>query len=260
MRSKFWNVAVAISALSFFLLYFPLLCFVALSGLSKDVVSGDTSWTWAGYTGLLQNTEVLNALEISLKTSALSTLSATILGTISAYVVTRFRFPGRKLMQTLTLAPMVVPEIVLGLSLLIWFVFLRFTLGQASIILAHITFTMSYVHTSVAARLTEVDRSLEEAAQDLGARPWEVFFFVVLPNLRSAILSGAMMAFTLAFDDFFIAFFTAGVGSDTLPLKIYSLTKYGLSQEINALSTLMLLSTILILVWATAARSVTQRR
>lgn len=163
-------------------------------------------------------------------------------------------------MQTLTLAPMVVPEIVLGLSLLIWFVFLRFTLGQVSIILAHVTFTMSYVHTSVAARLSEVDRSLEEAAQDLGARPWQVFLFVVLPNLRSAILSGAMMAFTLAFDDFFIAFFTAGVGSDTLPLKIYSLTKYGLSQEINALSTLMLFATIVVLVWATLAKSVTLRR
>lgn len=260
MKSRFWNIAVAVSALSFFLLYFPLLCFVVLSGLSKDAVSGNTFWTWTGYTGLLQNTEVLNALKISLRTSAFSTLAATILGTISAYSVTRFRFPGRQMMQTLTLAPMVVPEIVLGLSLLIWFVFLRFTLGQVSIILAHVTFTMSYVHTSVAARLSEVDRSLEEAAQDLGARPWQVFLFVVLPNLRSAILSGAMMAFTLAFDDFFIAFFTAGVGSDTLPLKIYSLTKYGLSQEINALSTLMLFATIVVLVWATLAKSVTLRR
>ena len=260
MRSKFWNLAIGITTLSFLLLYFPLLCFVVLSGLTKDIVSGDTGWTWSGYTGLLQNTEVLNALEISLKTSVISTIVATILGTISAYAVTRFRFPGRHLMQTLTLAPMVVPEIVLGLSLLIWFVFLRLTLGQASIILAHITFTMSYVHTSVSARLTEVDRSLEEAALDLGARPFEVFFFVVLPNLKSAILSGAMMAFTLAFDDFFIAFFTAGVGSDTLPLKIYSLTKYGLSLEINALSTLMLSATIIVLIWATFAKSMTQRR
>jgi spermidine/putrescine transport system permease protein len=136
---------------------------------------------------------------------------------------------------------------VLGLSLLIWFVLLRITLGSFSIILAHITFSVSYVIITVKARLDGFDYSLEEAAQDLGASPWQTFWRVTFPLIWPGVLSGALMAFTLSFDDFLITFFTAGVGSDTLPLKIYAMIKFGVSPEINALSTLMLGATLVMI-------------
>jgi spermidine/putrescine transport system permease protein len=138
-----------------------------------------------------------------------------------------------------------MPEIVLGLSLLIWFVLLKLTLGVLSIVLAHITFSVSYVMITVKARLHGFDEMLEEAARDLGATPWKTFWKVTFPLIWPGILSGALMAFTLSFDDFLITFFTAGVGSDTLPLKIYSMIKFGVSPEINALSTIMLGVTLL---------------
>ena len=141
-----------------------------------------------------------------------------------------------------------MPEIVLGLALLVWFVLLRVTLGVFSIILAHITFSMSYVIITVKARLHGFDESLEEAAWDLGATGWQTFWRVTLPLIWPGILSGALMAFTLSFDDFLITFFTAGVGSDTLPLKIYSMVKFGISPEINALSTIMLGVTLMMVV------------
>jgi spermidine/putrescine transport system permease protein len=133
-----------------------------------------------------------------------------------------------------------MPEIVMGISLLIWFVMLRLTLGTVSIVLAHITFSTSYVVITVKARLDGFDEALIEAAHDLGANSWQTFWRITLPIIWPGILSGALMAFTLSFDDFLITFFTAGVGSDTLPLKIYSMIKFGVTPEINALSTVML--------------------
>ena len=141
-----------------------------------------------------------------------------------------------------------MPEIVLGLSLLIWFVLLRFTLGTFSIILAHTTFSISYVIITVKARLHGFDQSLEEAAKDLGATPWKTFWKVTFPLIWPGILSGALIAFTLSFDDFLITYFTAGVGSDTLPLKVYAMIKFGVTPEINALSTIMLAATLFLVV------------
>jgi spermidine/putrescine transport system permease protein len=139
-----------------------------------------------------------------------------------------------------------MPEIVMGLSLLIWFVFLHITLGVVSIVLAHVTFSLSYVILTVRARLEGFDQTLEEAAKDLGASPWKTFAHITFPLIFPGILSGALLAFTLSFDDFLVAFFTAGPGSDTLPLRIYAMIKYGVTPEINALSTLMLLGTLVL--------------
>jgi spermidine/putrescine transport system permease protein len=139
-----------------------------------------------------------------------------------------------------------MPEIIFGLSLLIWFSILKMTLGTVSIILAHITFSVSYVIMTVKVRLHGLDEALLEAARDLGATPWNVFWKVVFPLIIPGIISGALIAFTLSFDDFLITFFIAGVGSDTLPLKIYSMIKFGMTPEINALSTLLLLGTLLL--------------
>ncbi|MEK7691705.1 MAG: ABC transporter permease, partial [Bdellovibrionota bacterium] len=153
-------------------------------------------------------------------------------------------FRGKKWLETLVHVPILMPEIVMGLSLLVWFVFLKITLGTGSIILAHVTFGMSYVVLTVRTRLEGFDRSLEEAARDLGATPFQAFFQVVLPWIAPGILSGALMAFTLSFDDFLIAFFVSGAGADTLPLKIYAMIKFGVSREVNAVSTWMLALTL----------------
>jgi spermidine/putrescine transport system permease protein len=171
-------------------------------------------------------------------------IGATLLGTSAALALIRTHFPGRKLFDALTYLPLIMPEIVLGLSLLIWFVLLKITLGTVSIILAHITFSVSYVIITVKSRLHGFDESLEEAARDLGATRWGTFWRITFPLIWPGVLSGALMAFTLSFDDFLITFFTAGVGSDTLPLKIYSMIKFGVTPEINALSTLILALTL----------------
>jgi spermidine/putrescine transport system permease protein len=233
--------AKAITTIGFLLLYIPLVSLVIYSFLSPlGIPGGEQQWTLEWYTKLAANREVLHALKMSLNVGLWSTLGATVLGTAAALALTRTRFPGRKILDTLTYVPLIMPEIVLGLSLLVWFVVLQMTLGVMSIILAHITFCMSYVIITVKARLHGFDESLEEAARDLGATPWKTFWQVTFPLIWPGVLSGALMAFTLSFDDFLITFFTAGVGSDTLPLKIYSMIKYGVTPEINALSTIML--------------------
>jgi spermidine/putrescine transport system permease protein len=143
----------------------------------------------------------------------------------------------------------VLPEIVQGLSLLVWFVALRVTLGATSIVLAHITFSVSYVLLTVKSRLQTFDETLEEAARDLGASTWQTFRFVTFPLVAPAVLSGGLMAFTLSFDDFLITFFTAGPGSETLPVRIYSMIKFGVSPEIHALSTVLLVATAALVLW-----------
>jgi spermidine/putrescine transport system permease protein len=236
--------AQGITYFAFLLLYLPLAVLVVYSFIGPlDPVTGMKPWSLHWYSKAFSNRLVLDSLNMSLWVGLWSMLGATVLGTMAALALQRTRFPGRKVFDALIHVPLIMPEIVLGLALLIWFVLLRITLGSFSIILSHITFSMSYVIITVMARLEGFDRSLEEAARDLGASPSQVFIKVTLPLIWPGILSGALMAFTLSFDDFLITFFTAGVGSDTLPLKIYSMIKFGVTPEINALSTVMLIAT-----------------
>jgi spermidine/putrescine transport system permease protein len=236
-----------ITVFAFLLLYVPLVSMVVYSFLGPSAGPGSPAeWTVGWYRKIFTNTQVLDAFQISVWVGVWSTLASTVLGTSAALAIDRNRFYGRKFFDALIHLPLIMPEIVLGLSLLIWFVLLKITLGSFSIILAHITFSVSYVIITVKARLDGFDHGLEEAARDLGASSFQTFWRVTFPLIWPGILSGALMAFTLSFDDFLITFFTAGVGSDTLPLKIYAMIKFGVSPEINALSTLMLAATLLL--------------
>lgn len=250
-------VAWVLTTAGFILLYAPLVALVAYSFLAPVAGPGSPlgfSWQW--YQKALSNPEILSALNTSLWVGVWSTLCATILGTAAAFAIERYRFPARDFLLVLSHVPLIMPEIVLGLALLIWFVLLEISLGTFSIILAHVTFSVSYVIITVRARLGDFDESLEEAARDLGATPFQTFSRVTFPIIWPGVLSGALMAFTLSFDDFLITFFTAGVGSDTLPLKIYAMVKFGVSPEINAISTLMLAVTlVLVLVFFRPPRS-----
>ena len=233
------------SSLGFLCLYLPLVCLVTYSFIQSQP-DGTQVWTLQWYQKLVTNDLILKAFYVSLWVGLCNTLVATLIGTAAALALTRSQFPGRKIFNAFTYVPLIMPEIVLGLALLIWFVLLRVTLGVYSIILAHVTFSVSYVIITVKSRLEGLDLSLEEAARDLGANSWMAFWKVTFPLIWPGIFSGALMAFTLSFDDFLITYFTAGVGSDTLPLKIYSMIKYGVSPEVNALSTIMLTVTFLL--------------
>jgi len=250
----------SITALTFLILYVPLAVLVIYSFVLIDPSSGQTLFSFECYSQALQDDELRKALNMSLWVGLWSTLGASILGTATAWALDRFSFPGKQWLDALTLVPLVIPEIVMALSLLIWFVLLKFSLGSVSIILAHITFSFSYVVITVRTRLADFDHSLEEAALDLGATPTQTFWRVSFPLIWPGILSGALMAFTLSFDDFLITFFTAGVGSDTLPIKLYSMIKYGISPKINALSTLILLSTIVMVVFAFRPKKIGSRQ
>ncbi len=238
----FSRSSAIIAGFGFFLLYAPIAALVWGSFVPGVLISGSGAsggLTLEWYRRLFADPAILEAFEVSWVVGFWSTLGATFLGTSAALALSWGHFPGKKAFSILTYVPLVLPEIVLGLALLTWFVLLNLTLGLVSVILAHITFSTSYVLMTVKTRLDGFDGALLEAARDLGASPWQSFWRVTFPLILPGITSGALMAFTLSFDDFLITYFTAGSGSDTLPLKIYSMIKFGVTPEINALSTLM---------------------
>lgn len=240
--------ARVITACTFLFLYIPLVALVAYSFLDWNA-DQTPSWTWKWYLEAFRDNDLKAAIEISFWVGLWTTLGATFLGTTGAIAMERYQFPGKKALDALILVPLIIPEIFFGLSLLIWFVALHLTLGIFSIVLAHITFSFSYVVITVRTRLQDFDHSLEEAARDLGASPWKTFWRITFPLISPGVISGALMAFTLSFDDFLITFFTAGVNSDTLPIKLYSMIKFGISPKINALSTLILLGTVVLVLF-----------
>jgi spermidine/putrescine transport system permease protein len=170
-----------------------------------------------------------------------------VLGTMAGVAMYRYK---TRLLPILVLTPIAIPEILMGVSLLIFFVLLNFTLGLASVALAHIAFCIGFVAIVVRARLAGMDESLTEAARDCGATPWEAFRHVTLPLIMPGVFAGALMAFTLSIDDFVITFFTAGAGTVTLPLQIYSMIKIAVTPEVNAVSTLLMLLTLALIVIA----------
>jgi spermidine/putrescine transport system permease protein len=205
---------------------------------------------WAGFTldwyrRLLHAREIWAALGNTLFIAVVATIGSTVLGTTAALALDRYRSRLQGAHYLLVYAPLVVPEILMGMSLLLFLVALRVRLGYLTIILAHVTFCVSYVAMVVLSRLQDFDWALVEAAQDLGADAWTAARRVVLPLLAPGIAAGALLAFTLSVDDFVITFFVAGPGTTTLPLRIYSMIKHGSPPLINALSTLMLAFTAL---------------
>jgi spermidine/putrescine transport system permease protein len=204
-------------------------------------------FTFDWYVKLFGNEKMLRAAWNSLVIGLVASAVATVLGTMAGYAMYRFR---ARLLPVMVLAPIAIPEILMGVSLLIFFVLLNITLGMVSIVLSHIAFCVGFVAIVVRSRLAGMDESLTEAARDLGATPWRAFRLVTLPLIMPGVVAGALMAFTLSIDDFVITFFTAGVGSSTLPLQIYTMVKIAVTPEVNAVSTLLMLLTLTLILIA----------
>jgi putrescine transport system permease protein len=239
-----------ISALvfGFAFLYIPILLLVIYSFNKSRLVTvwGGFSTEWYGK--LFENDQILNAAWLSLKIAAVNATGAVILGTLSGLALARFgKFSGRTLFSGMTTAPLVMPEVITGLSLLVLFVAMEQIFGWpqgrgvTTITIAHMTLTMAYVTVIVQSRLSTLDDSLEEAAMDLGARPGKIFFLITLPIIAPALVSGWLLAFTISLDDLVIASFVSGPGSSTLPMVIFSKVRLGVSPDINALASIMVL-------------------
>ncbi|WP_374396572.1 ABC transporter permease subunit [Tabrizicola sp.] len=236
-------------AFGFAFFYVPILSMIVYSFNASRLATvwGGFSTKW--YAALWSNAKVIEALMLSLKIALVSATIATILGTLAGITLVRMgRFRGRTLFSGLVTAPLIMPEVITGVSSLIFFLLLAQWIGWpaqrgfATITLAHITFSMVFVTTIVQARLLQFDRAIEEAAMDLGSKPWQVLFDITLPVISPAILSGWLLAFTISLDDVVITSFTTGPGSTTLPLLIWSKVKLGVTPDINALATLMVLA------------------
>jgi len=242
--------------LVFAFLYLPIAVIVALSFNQSRFGVRFTGFTFDWYIRLFNNERILEYLTNTLIVAVVSTAVSTILGTLLAVGLVRYRFRWQNALRYLLYVPVVVPDVVMGISLLLLFDVVRDAIGWPrlslfTIILAHISFQIAYVTLVVRARLLLLDPTLEEAAKDLGATPWLTFREVTLPLIMPGVISGALLAFSLSLDDFVVTFFTAGPGSTTLPLYIYSSVKLGISPEIHALSTLMVGITILVLLLGT---------
>ena len=227
--------------LGFAFLYIPMLILVIYSFNESRLVTVWSGFSTQWYGELLRNESMIDAAWVTLQVAFFSSTIATVLGTMAAYVlVRRGRFYGRTLFSGMIYAPLVMPEVITGLSLLLLFIAIGLDRGVLTIVLAHTTFAMCYVSVVVSSRLISFDNALEEAALDLGATPFEAFRLVTLPIIAPAVISGWLLAFTLSLDDLVIASFTAGPSSTTLPIKIFSSVRLGVSPEINALSTIII--------------------
>ncbi|HEV7633218.1 MAG TPA: ABC transporter permease subunit [Steroidobacteraceae bacterium] len=241
----------AVLVLGFIFLYGPILSMMFFSLNNSRLVTvwdGAHSPTIKWYVALFHNRQILDAAWLSIKIAAINATGAAVLGTLVGIVLSRFgRFRGRALLSAMTTAPLVMPEVITGLSMLLLFVALEQLVGWpagrgvTTIVIAHITFSMAYVAVIVQSRLASFDESLEEAAMDLGARPARVFRSITLPLIFPAILSGWLLAFTLSWDDVVISQFVSGPGSTTLPMMIFSKVRLGVSPDVNALATIMVL-------------------
>ena len=227
----------------YFFLYVPILIVIAYSFDSSRLAVAWTGFTWQWYLQLFQDDVLLSALKNSLIVASISVSTSVVMGTMAAVGIQRYKTPGAQMIRILTMLPVIIPEVAMAVSALTLFVAMGVHLGLGTIIVSHIVFCVAYITLVVLGRLQGIDPRLEEAARDLGATPVGAFFKVTLPLLLPGILSGALLAFVLSLDDFVITQFTAGVGSTTLPLWIYSSVKFGVSPEINALSTIMILIT-----------------
>ncbi|KPN05580.1 ABC transporter permease subunit [Xanthomonas arboricola] len=261
-------LGAGVLALGFGFLYLPILLLMVYSFNASRLamVWGGFSTRWYGE--LLRDRQLLEAAWVSLQVAFWTACASTLLGTMAALAMVRMRrFPGKTLFGALITAPLVMPEVIIGLSILLLLVSMGGVLGIAprgavAIWAAHVTFTVSFVTVVISSRLQELDRSLEEAAMDLGATPLKVFFLITLPIIAPALVSGWLLAFTLSLDDVVIASFLAGPSSTTLPIKVFASVRLGISPKINALATLMVLAVSIAAVigWWLLARSERRRQ
>jgi putrescine transport system permease protein len=241
MGRGFTTVTITALTLGFAFLYLPIVILVIYSFNASKLVTvwGGFSLQWYG--AMLRNQQLLDAAWVTLRVAFVTSTLALVLGTMAGVVLTRIaRFPGRTLFAGMISAPLVMPDVILGLSLLLLFVSLGVERGFWTIVIAHTTFAMCYVTVVVQSRLLTFDRSLEEAAMDLGAPPLKTFLVITLPIIAPALVGGWLLAFTLSLDDLVIASFTTGPGATTLPMRIYSSVRLGVTPEINAVCTVLI--------------------
>ncbi|CAK17912.1 ABC transporter permease subunit [Pseudomonas entomophila] len=250
-------------------IYLPMLILVIYSFNASKLVTVWGGWSVKWYVGLLDNSQLMGSVMRSLEIACYTAVAAVALGTLAAFVLTRVtRFKGRTLFGGLVTAPLVMPEVITGLSLLLLFVAMAQMIGWpqergiVTIWIAHTTFCAAYVAVVVSARLRELDLSIEEAAMDLGAKPWKVFFLITIPMIAPSLAAGGMMSFALSLDDLVLASFVSGPGSTTLPMEVFSAVRLGVKPEINAVASLILLSVSLVtfLVWYFSRQAEERRR
>ncbi|MBV7551092.1 ABC transporter permease subunit [Pseudomonas sp. PDM28] len=265
-RCRFSSLMLVVGLL---FIYLPMLILVIYSFNASKLVTVWGGWSIKWYVGLLDNSQLMGSVVRSLEIACYTAVAAVALGTLAAFVLTRItRFKGRTLFGGLVTAPLVMPEVITGLSLLLLFVAMAQMIGWPqergiiTIWIAHTTFCAAYVAVVVSARLRELDLSIEEAAMDLGAKPWKVFFLITIPMIAPSLAAGGMMSFALSLDDLVLASFVSGPGSTTLPMEVFSAVRLGVKPEINAVASLILLavSIVTFLVWFFSRRAEEGRR
>jgi spermidine/putrescine transport system permease protein len=258
------------TALVFVFLYVPIILLIVYSFNKSDMGIAWTGFTFEWYEKLWKSQPLIDSLKNSLIIASITTVLSVVLGTLGAWMLYRYRFPFLKALSTLIFIPMVIPEVIMGVSLLIFFTVIsgplnawlatfseaEWGLGYSTVIIAHTTFCFPFVLVAIQARLAGVDPFLEEAAMDLGAPPLKAFWLVMVPYLLPAIISGALMSFTLSLDEYIVTLFTAGPESQTLTLKVFGMAKKGLDPSLNAISTVFVLATVVFVVLSECVRKI----
>lgn len=232
--------------LTYLFLYIPLIVVILFSfSGSRTIVSfGDLTLDW--YVRLLQDTRLIQSLLHSLQVSTIAVIISIVLGTSGAFFLVRVKFPGKKIFQTIAQLPLILPGIIVGIALLIFFINLNFSLSMFTILIGHVSFTTPVVMFQIASRLERLGTTYEDAAKDLGANPVKAFFLVTLPMIKTAIIGGGLLAFAISFDEIIITYFLTGTWT-TLPVYIYGMLRFGLSPQVYAISTVILIFSIVII-------------
>jgi len=233
--------------LAYAYIYLPIILLIIFSFNTQKLNVHWEGFTLHWYGVLFRDQDVLQATRNTLIVAFVSTILATIIGTLAALALQRYRFPGYTIAESILYIPVIIPEVVMGISLLVFFAMINFRLGLTTITLSHIAFNIPFVTLVVRARLHGFDKSIEEAAMDLGANWFITFWRVTLPTIMPGVLAGALLAFTLSLDDYVITYFTAGPGSTTLPLRVFSMVRFAVTPEVNALSALWILTVFIVL-------------
>jgi spermidine/putrescine transport system permease protein len=250
-RSQPGPLAVFYAILVYIFLYLPVAVVIVFSFNTSERNIVFQGFTLSWYKTMFSNSELMWAFRNTLIVAAVSTAVSTVLGTLCAVGMQRFEFKLKKAFNSALYIPIVIPELVFGVAFLAFFSLVHVDMSMATLIISHVTFSMPFVEVTVRSRLSGMDPSIREAAMDLGAGEVHTFFRVILPTISPAVISGAMLALTLSLDDVVVSYFTAGPNSETLPLMIMGMVKKGISPDVNALSTLMILGTFFILFFST---------
>ena len=250
MRERTKKLLFMYSIAVFIFLYIPIVCLMIFSFNDSKLGTVWTGFTFKWYIKLFNNSQIMDALLNSLFIAVVTTVLSVIFGTLAALVLHRYLFTGKKIVDFILMIPVIIPDIVIGIAMLAIYGIVKVNLGLITVIPGHVVWGISFVALVVLARMSGFDRSLEEAAKDLGANEWQTFWRVTFPLIFPGVLAGALIVFTMSLDEFEVAFFTSGPGSSTLPVLIYSMVRHGVSPEINALSTILIvLIMIAIIIW-----------